>query len=457
MKIQKNNRLNKKLVLIIMLIFIRQLSYSQFNNRTIIEDGIINGTTEIITADIDNDGFQDIIVLQNTLNSDKIGFFINQGDGTYSNKEIMLSIYNPVSVTSGDYNNDGWIDFAVTGGNPNSIVVLSNNMDNTFSDEIVATNPNMFEQVIKLQSYDIDNDNDIDIIAISDLNLIIYYNDGNGSFIKNIVLPGINTEYYTFAVKDINNDGFKDIVVGGIKPLIYMNNDGIINFDSIRTDAIPHNFDLPIMVELNDFNNDGSADLITSGGNSSEIRLYLNDGNGFYTSFNIIQANITRCNSLTSNDFDNDGDNDIFTGFPQTGKVVWYENIGNGTFTSEKVIHTGSIPYTINFISDDLNNDGKIDLIWSQELSVHLNNEALNLEKNEKTFFECYPNPTSNNLFIKSKTDFNLLIFNSVGNLVDEIYIHKGEYNLQLSLSPSIYNFQFISQTGIITKKIIVK
>ena len=425
-----------KIVLIILLLT-SQSVLCQFGSQHIVDTNA-NGITEIIAADINNDNLKDIIVSQKYTPNNKISYYLNQGLGSFGTQQILgESITLPPSLASGDFNSDGWVDIVTLSQIDSELILFMNNTGTFSTEQIIDTT--IFHPV-DIKVTDIDNDNDDDIIVIGDQNLIVYYNNGLGIFNKTIVPSGVTTEYYDLTVNDIDGDGFNDIIVGGIKTLVYKNTNGIINFDLQRTNSI-NEPNLVILVDLNDFDNDGDMDLIIGGQSQNDLRWYSNNGNGFFSLEQIIENDAVNCISVSCDDFDNDGDIDLFTSFPQSGKVVWYENDGNGVFGSKNLIHQGTISFTDKVFSDDLNNDGLMDIIWSQELSIHLNNTALDVSEFDKnTTFEVFPNPASDKINIKSNFEGKLSICNNLGQLIyRNLTVLQGNNIFELNLSPQSY------------------
>jgi len=286
---------------------------------------------------------------------------------------------------------------------------------------------------------------------------MIYYNNGLGVFTKTTVAPGVITEYYELAVKDIDNDGFKDIITGGTKTWVYKNTNGVFSFDTLRSNSIV-NTGLVFLTELNDFDGDGDNDLMISGNNLSDIRWYANNGSGFSSLSQIFQTNITQCFSLASEDLDGDGVIDVFMGFPQTGKVVWYENTGSGSFGAEKLIFTGSIPFTTRFTTAEINNDGKPDIIWGEDLSFHLNSTSIGLKENDAfEDFRIYPNPATQTLQINALTKSHLNIYSTTGQLVKSYEVLPGKTSIEIDLEPSVYILVFSTKNTVVSKNLMVK
>lgn len=417
-------------------------AYSQFGPQQVLDSNLTAGITEIHLSDLNNDNFKDIIVSQKFSANNKITYYQNIGNGTFSSPETVVSnISNPPTVTSGDLNGDGWKDVVTQSKHDSTLLWIKNN-SGTFSNPIYIDSTIFEPTDVKLG--DIDNDLDLDIICTGDIELIVYKNDGLGTFTKHSVPHGISTEYYNVNLRDIDDDGFLDVIVGGVRTLIYKNTNGVLAFDTARTYSINDN-SLAFLVETEDLNNDGHPDLVINGNGQSDLRWYENDGNGFFSLAQIFEPNTSHCSSLELKDFDNDGDIDVFTAHDQTGKVVWYINSGNGVFSSSNLIHQGTLPYPNRVAAGDLNNDNKIDIVWSQELSYHLNNFTLNLEDEETpSVFTLYPNPTRNVVNLNSSLKGNISISNHLQQvLIKEYKINKGINSIDLNLSSGIYNVVF--------------
>jgi hypothetical protein len=444
-----------KIIILNILLLTSHSIFGQFGLRQIV-DANANGITEIITVDINNDSLKDIIVSQKYTSNNKISYYLNQGSGSFGAQQVLgENITLPPALASGDFNNDGWADIVTISQTDNELILFINNNGIFPTEQVIDTT--IFHPV-DVKVTDIDNDGDDDIIAIGDTSLIINYNDGIGNFTKIIVPQGINTEYYDLAINDIDGNGFDDIIIGGVKTLVYKNTNGIINFDLQRTNSI-NEPNLVTLVNLNDFDNDGDIDLIIGGQSQTDLRWYSNNGNGFFSLEQIIENDAINCMSVSLNDFDNDGDIDLFTIFPQSGKVVWYENDGNGVFGSQKLIHQGTIPFTNKVFSDDLNNDGLTDIIWSRELSFHLNFLPLSVnEFNSSVNFEIYPNPASNRVNIKSNFDGKLSIYDNLGQLIySDLKVLQGDNIFNLNLNPQIYNLILETKIIFMHKKLIIK
>jgi uncharacterized repeat protein (TIGR01451 family) len=159
--------------------------------------------------DIDKDNDLDIILC-----SDQNGVkWIEFENGDYVSEHKLLEYdYQNFAfdlITSGDINNDGWVDIiAVNRQSEHMYYYLNNkNDDQTFWERVRITTENN-GYIHSIQSDDIDKDGDDDVLISTTTGLIFVDNiNGSGSF-KAIKLSGDN--FGEIALADINKDGLPD-------------------------------------------------------------------------------------------------------------------------------------------------------------------------------------------------------------------------------------------------------
>ena len=201
---------------------------------------------------------------------------------------------------------------------------------------------------------------------------------------EGLISKELSQEGPSLAVADINADGNNDVFIGGAKGQtgkIYLNNGNdnytIMNQKDIDSDA---NYE-DTAASFFDVDGDGDQDLLVgSGGNEKEDqanyknRLYLNNGKGIFikskTSIPTVNSNVS---VIAPNDFDNDGDMDVFIGsrsvpgiYGVDPKQLLLENDGKGNFsnaTDKKVFKGNELGMITDAVWEDIDNDGKKDLI----------------------------------------------------------------------------------------------
>lgn len=194
-------------------------------------------TRETQWADYDNDGDQDVLVLNQTTSlavQYQTRLYKNNGDGTFT--RVLGSAFEAVnyvdrSCSWGDYDNDGDLDVFITGSQNR---LYRNNGDGTFTEmtsSVVAESQTTTNGSYGSAWADMDNDGDLDVFAMG-FNTMLYYNNGDGTFTKYATpelfnAPGL-AKLYGPALEDVDNDGFLDFHNGGfsnpdIPNVIYRN------------------------------------------------------------------------------------------------------------------------------------------------------------------------------------------------------------------------------------------
>ena len=194
-----------------------------FPNPVILEPDTIHGTLDnIVVRDIDGDGsaevlgivgsgvLTDFVVFKDTANFLPLGSRRNYHPGSYSYMHTS-------GLVAGRFDNDAGLDFMVTNGAGN-IVLLRNggNLQFTF-DTIGVNNAN------GIAALDYDNDGDLDLVTVNqflhDNGVAVLLNDGMGTFRSELsCYPGFASGTPLAVVPgDFDLDGRTDIAVGGLR------------------------------------------------------------------------------------------------------------------------------------------------------------------------------------------------------------------------------------------------
>ena len=330
----------------------------------------IDAATSVYTVDIDNDG--DIDVLSSSETDNKIVLYKNtNGLGAFGGEEIVTDQANEAqSVFAEDLDGDNDID-VISVSREDDKIAWYRNLDGqgSFSEQLTIVSN--IDGPWSMQSVDLDNDGDIDVISSSttDGKIAWFENlNGLGEFSGQKIVAinsapvGVGSQGEVFSA-DIDLDGDMDIISSNYaedKLVWYENTNGQGEFATEQ--IISNTIQNPKSVFGIDLDLDNDIDVIVA--TSFEISWYENiDGQGTFASGQTITTNVNGPRSIKANDLDGDGDIDVFATSYGDSKIAWYENTnGQGVFGSEQIITTNAISPESVF-AEDLDGDGDLDVL----------------------------------------------------------------------------------------------
>ena len=360
-----------------------------------------------LILDVNNDGVSDIVSYFDVFKKVLLGF--GGEDFNYNQASAFGEGDDPSKIVSGDFNSDGFIDFAAAC--PNSVNVFFNNQSGDFDN---VANYFTSGTCNDLVAADFNNDGFFDIVATSaGTNTLNYFqNDGTGIFSSLINIPSNGINVSKIKSGDINIDGNIDIV--GISEtdgqLVKFHGNGNGTFNCINQAFAGASEGTARELYLGDFTSGFGLEAILSNNAISGKTYHI----GFLAYFSDITlvSNTSFLNGVAA-DLDGNGFSDIVA--------------VNNSASVNVLLSSGSIPFTTQSLAIantrsvnvlDANNDNRLDLILFSnfgDMAVRFNNTS------SLPFQVLNTTPTQNQATVANNTNISLdfnkeLDFNFIGN-----------------------------------------
>jgi Zn-dependent metalloprotease len=308
--------------------------------------GTFDDCRSMDTGDLNNDGYIDIVA-SGFGRTSRVGWFENNGQGQFVYHNIPTS-RRALKVKVGDINSDGWSDVVISSGNSNDgyIVWLENQGNNVFIEHLIST---AVAGPFDLDIADYDGDNDIDIASANcgSSSVLLFENNGSENFTRRVVGTSIWWADVMTST-DMNNDGRIDIVVSGSNDdiIYWLENNGNLSF---TRHTIGRFYDASQII-AKDLNDDGVMDIVAVSDwgsfnyHGGRVSWFKNNNNGTFTE-NLIREVMEEhgfCGTAVA-DYNNDGDQDIVSCKVFTGALITnYENSLNPVREPVSLINTGN-------------------------------------------------------------------------------------------------------------------
>ncbi len=356
----------KKITLFIL--FICQFSFSQVNfteaNILINKTHHSNKISAMVSADLNNDGFKEVII--GSYYDNKIVFYKNiNGNIQYYQRVILTydssgAYHSNFNIFPKDVDQDGFVDLIVTNDFKDTTSWYKNLGDFNFSNEIIINDS--LNKPTSIIAEDIDKDGDIDIIVGSDDSVNLFRNDGTNTFSSKTILFTSNRGINKLLLKDLNNDGYLDVISG--------DESGTINWvKNIEGNTFSDRLYLAYSsgdgfeFDFLDINNDSFLDIFIISNYDDNVSYRLNESGNSFSSNNITVGNkVDDLYNLKILDFDKDGKNDIIATTKYSGKIGWFKQNNLRGFSDFKEI-SNNVSFVKDFLVEDLTNDGHLEII----------------------------------------------------------------------------------------------
>jgi len=278
-------------------------------------------------------------------------------------------------ATFADYDNDGWLDLFVIGGDGKGHL-LHNRGNGTFEDVTAKAGVGDVRGARKGAFVDLDHDGDLDLLLVGSGTRTVFRNNLDGTFTDATMSFGLSgsADAGDVVFADFDGDGRTDVLIAGAGALQLFHNGGAQRFsDATGASGLSGSMN-PGAVALGDYNNDGYLDLFVAGKSGAESTLWLNKGDGTFARdarSSVLQTlKSINVESVTFLDFDNDGWLDLLVGgaadagAKNSPSLFLFRNDGSGRF----VDRSSALPPNLrsrgaaNAAASDVDDDGDLDL-----------------------------------------------------------------------------------------------
>jgi enediyne biosynthesis protein E4 len=172
-------------------------------------------------ADYNDDGRMDLLVARERSGSGNIPrLYLQLGDGTFADQSALANLSdvdNARGLGWGDYDNDGWLDFYLSAGHSRPHWLYRNNGDGTFTQTTSAAGMTSEAAAYGTAWADYDNDGWLDLAVSNEgTTPTLYHNAGNGTFTETAAAQGLRVDRHgTTAIwADYDRDGRVDLLLG---------------------------------------------------------------------------------------------------------------------------------------------------------------------------------------------------------------------------------------------------
>jgi len=349
--------------------------------------------------DYDNDGKIDLLVADNG-GQGGMTLYHNLGNGKFEDVTKQTGLdpsLHALSCTAGDYDNDGFTDFAVIV--EGQVKLFHNEKNGSFKDVTQESGIKGNGHGSSLTFVDYDHDGDIDLFVlqsdegrpVASVNGVVersfrasnqmWRNNGNGTFTEQTEQTGLVGDIPATAAigTDYNNDRAVDLLVTG-RTLLYKNQ----REGKFSRQQLLGSLDLGAAVL--DFDHDGWMDVVFSRVQSPALTLWRNFRGTAFEQVGELGTNWVRAFGVAAFDYDNDGWVDLVAvGETKDGKgeIKLFRNLGPDGF-KDVTVDVGLDKIQLKdpraIITGDYDGDGATDLLITQNHgpAVLLRNEGGN-------------------------------------------------------------------------------
>ncbi|MGZ3373088.1 MAG: FG-GAP-like repeat-containing protein [Gemmatimonadaceae bacterium] len=338
------------------------------------------GPSALAAGDVDGDGTDDLFVSTwSSVARRSIPHLYRVQSGfvrdNIDRSGISLS-QGAAFATFADYDNDGWLDLFVIGGDGRGHL-FRNTGSGTFVDVTAKAGVGDIKGARKAVFVDLDHDGDLDLLLIGNGPRTVYRNNLDGTFTEATASFGLagGGDERDVVFGDFDGDGRVDLFITNASGSdVLFHNGGAQRFMDVTASSGLATKGGSGAAAIGDYNNDGFLDIFVASTNGGDPTLWLNKGDGTFTRDGRSKAAMQAIRKTTGSvatfvDYDNDGWLDLVVGGSSAaagsaGDLFLFRNDGTGKFLDWSTLIPAAVrPAGASAIAvTDVDDDGDEDI-----------------------------------------------------------------------------------------------